>query len=104
MINNVDVQKLGQENLDRAMRLLGDWNKNWQAIAVEMTDYSKRSFEQSTKTFEKLLAAKSMEQAIEIQTTFARRAYDEYMQQMTKLGGMYATLAKEAYKPLDMGR
>ena len=104
MINNVDVQKLGQENLDRAMRLLGDWNKNWQAIAVEMTDYSKRSFEQSTKTFEKLLAANSMEQAIEIQTTFARRAYDEYMQQMTKLGGMYATLAKEAYKPLDMGR
>lgn len=104
MINNVDVQKLGQENLDRAMRLLGDWNKNWQAIAVEMTDYSKRSFEQSTKTFEKLLAAKSVEQAIEIQTTFARRAYDEYMQQMTKLGGMYATLAKEAYKPLDMGR
>ncbi len=104
MMNNVDVQKLGQENLDRAMRLLGDWNKNWQAIAAEMTDYSKRSFEQSTKTLEKLLAAKSVEQAIEIQTSYARRVYDEYMQQMTKLGGMYANLAKEAYKPLDTGR
>ena len=104
MMNSVDVQKLGQENLDRAMRLLGDWNKNWQAIAAEMTDYSKRSFEQSTKTFEKLLAAKSLEQAIEIQTSYARRVYDEYMQQMTKLGGMYANLAKEAYMPLDTGR
>lgn len=103
MINNMDVQKLGQENLDRAMRLLGDWNKNWQAIAAEMTDYSKRSFEQSTKTLEKLLAARSMEQAIEIQTSYAKRAYDEYMQQMNKLGGMYANLAKEAYKPLDTG-
>lgn len=103
MINNMDVQKLGQENLDRAMRLFGDWNKGWQAIAAEMTDYNKRSFEQGTKTFEKLLAAKSMEQAIEIQTSYARRAYDEYMQQVTKLGGMYANLAKEAYKPLDMG-
>ncbi len=103
MINNMDVQKLGQENLDRAMRLLGDWNRNWQAIAAEMTDYSKRSFEQSTKTLEKLLAAKSMEQAIEIQTSYAKRAYDEYMQQMNKLGGMYANLAKEAYKPLDTG-
>lgn len=103
MINNMDVQKLGQENLDRAMRLIGDWNKNWQAIAAEMADYSKRSFEHGTKTFEKLLAAKSMEQAIEIQTNYAKRAYDEYMQQMTKLGGMYANLAKEAYKPLDMG-
>jgi len=103
MINSMDVQKLGQENLDRAMRILGDWNKNWQAIAAEMTDYSKRSFEQSTKTIEKLLAAKSMEQAIEIHTNYARRAYDEYLQQMTKLGGMYANLAKEAYKPLDLG-
>ena len=44
-----------------------------------------------------------MEQAIEIQTGFARRAYDDYMQQMTKLGGMYANLAKDAYKPLRMG-
>lgn len=103
MINNVDVQKLGQENLDRAMRLFGDWNKNWQAIAAELTDYSKRSFEHGTKTFEKLLAAKSMEQAIEIQANYARRAYDDYMQQMTKLGGMYANIAKEAYKPLDKG-
>ncbi len=102
MINNVDVQKLGQENLDRAMRLFGDWNKNWQIIASELSDYSKRSFEQGSKTFESLLQAKSMEQAIEIQANYAKRAYDDYMQQMTKLGGMYATIARDAYKPLEM--
>jgi len=44
-----------------------------------------------------------MEQAIEIQTNYARRAYDDYMQQITKLSGMYANLAKEAYKPLRTG-
>lgn len=103
MMNNMDVQKLSQESLDRAMRMLGDWNKNWQAIANEISDYSKRSFEQSTKAFEKLLSAKSMEQAIEIQTDYARRTYEEYLEEMTKLGNMYANFAKEAYKPLDMG-
>jgi hypothetical protein len=66
-----------------------------------MTDYTKRSFEESTSTFEKLLAAKTIEQAIEIQTGYAKRAYDGYMHQMTKLGGMYADLAKEAYKPVE---
>lgn len=101
MINNVDVQKLGQENLDRAMRMFGDWNKSWQTIAAEVSDYSKRSFEQGTQTVEKLLAAKSVEQAIEIQTSYARRAYDDYMQEMTKLGGMYANIARDAYKPLE---
>jgi hypothetical protein len=102
MMNNFDqFQKLGQENLDRAMRMFGDWNKGWQAIAAEMSDYSKRSFEQGTATVEKLLAAKSLEQAMEIQTSYARRAYEDYVQQLTKLGGMYGDLAREAYRPVE---
>lgn len=96
-----DFQKLGQANLDATMKIFGEWNKGWQAIAAEMNDYSKRSFEEGTATFERLLAAKSLEQAMEIQTTYAKRAYDDYMQQMTKIGGMYASLTKEAYKPLE---
>jgi hypothetical protein len=102
MINNFqDFQKFGQVNLDSAVKILGDWNKGWQAIAAEVSDYSKRSFEESTATFEKLLGAKSLEQAFEIQTSFARRAYDDYMHQMTKIGSMYTNLAKEAYKPVE---
>jgi len=66
-----------------------------------MTDYTKRSFEESTATVEKLLTAKSIEQAVEIQTGFAKRAYDEYMHQLSKIGGMYAELAKGAYKPVE---
>ena len=95
------MQKLGQSNVDGAMRMLGEWNKNWQAIAAEMGDYTKRSFEESTATLEKLMASRSVEQAVEIQTSFAKRAYDDYMQQMTKIGGMYANMAKEAYKPVE---
>ena len=57
-----------RHNVDAAMKVFGEWNKGWQAIAAEMTDYTKRSFEESTATFEKLLSAKSVEQAIEIQT------------------------------------
>jgi hypothetical protein len=102
MIKNFDeIQKLGQNNVDAAVKAFGEWNKGWQAIAAEMTDYTKRSFEESTATFEKLLTAKSVEQAIEIQTGYAKRAYDEYMHQMSKIGGLYAVLAKEAYKPVE---
>lgn len=100
MIKNFDdIQKLSQTNVDTAMKMFGEWNKNWQAIAAEMSDYTKRSFEEGTATFEKLIAAKSLEQALEIQTSFAKRAYEDYMQQMSKLGGMYTSMAKEAVKP-----
>jgi len=102
MMNNFDdLQKLGQNNMELTMQLMGEWNKGWQAIATEMTDYTKRSFEEGTAVMERLMGAKSLDQAYEIQSSYAKKAYDEYMQQMTKVGGMYANLAKDAYKPME---
>jgi hypothetical protein len=96
-----DVQKLNQANLDNAMKIWGEFGKGWQSIAAEVSDYTKRSFEDGTQTFEKLLSAKTMDQALEIQQSYAKRAYDEYMQQLSKMGALYGDLAKEAYKPFE---
>jgi phasin family protein len=76
-------------------------NKGFQAIAAEITDYSKKAFEDSTRAFEQLIGAKSIEQAIEIQSQYAKKAYDTYVAEMSKLGEMYVGLAKDAYKPVE---
>lgn len=96
-----DMQKMNQASVDNAMKFMGEFGKSWQAIAAEMTDYTKRSFEDGTHTMEKLMSAKSMEQAFEIQSNYAKRAYEEYVAQMTKLGTLYTEMAKEAYRPLE---
>lgn len=96
-----DFQKLSQTNVETAMKMFGEMTKGWQAIAAEFSDYTKRSFEDGTSTLEKLMAAKSLEQAVDIQTKFVKRSYDEYMHQMAKVGGLYAELAKEAYRPVE---
>ena len=98
-----DAQKMmsNSAGLDQSMKMMTEWTRNWQSLAAEMTDYTKRSFEDGTQTFEKLLSSKSLEQAVEIQSNYAKRSYDEYMHQLTKFGGMYAELAKEAYKPVE---
>ena len=54
-------------------------NKGFQAIAAEVTDYSKKAFEDSTRAFEQLIGAKTIEQAIEIQSQYAKKAYDGYV-------------------------
>ena len=79
----------------------GEMNKGFQAIAAEVTDYSKKAFEDSTRAFEQLMGAKSIEQAVEIQANYAKKAYDAYLAEMSKLGEMYAGLAKDAYKPVE---
>lgn len=102
MIKNLDdMQKLNQANMDVAMRVFGDWNRSWQAITIEMQDYAKRSMEDGTRTMEKLMGCRSLEQAFEIQQGYVRRAYEDYMHQWSKLGVMYADMAKDAAKPME---
>jgi hypothetical protein len=46
------------------------------------------------------MGSKSVGQAIEIQTSYAKRAYDDYMQEASKIGAIYANMAKKAYEPI----
>lgn len=96
-----DVQKLGKENMDVAMKSIGVLSKGFQAIAVEVADYSKKSFEEGSATLEKLLGAKSLEKAIEIQSEYAKSAYEGFVAGATRIGELYADLAKETYKPFE---
>ena len=98
--NLQEMQKLGQVNVEGSMKAIAEFQKNLQTIAAEFSTYSKRTFEDGTQTFEKLMSVKSLDQVFEIQTSFAKRAYDDYMRQMTKIGGLYSEFAKEAYKPM----
>ena len=99
--NFEDFQKLGKENVDTCMKQFGTVSKGWQAIATEVADYSKKSFEHGTTTLESLLGAKSLEKAIEIQTDYAKSAYEGFVAEATKISELYAELYKDAYKSFE---
>ena len=99
--NFEDFQKLGKDNVETAVKQFGTVSKGFQAIATEVAGYSKKSFEDGSSAFEKLLGAKSLDKAMEIQTDFAKSAYEGFVAQATKLGELYADLAKETYKPFE---
>ena len=69
-VNMQDFSKLGQVNVEGTMKAVTEWQKSLQAIATEMTNYSKRSFEDGSQTLEKLMSVKSLDQAFEIQSNF----------------------------------
>lgn len=76
--------------------------KGLQAIATETTEYSKKSFEKSRVHFEKLVGVKKIDEAIQLQSDFAKSAYDDFIAHATKIGEMYSSLAKEAFKPISV--
>jgi hypothetical protein len=95
------VYEIQKENMDAAMKSFGAMSKAFQAIAVEFANYSKRSLEDHTAATEKLMSAKSLEKAVEMQTEYVRTAYEGFVAHATKIGGLYADLAKELYKPIE---
>jgi hypothetical protein len=96
-----DFQKIGKDNYDAVVRSYSELNKGFQAIGARVTDYSKRAFEDATRAFEQLIGAKSFEHAIEIQSQYAKKAYDTWVAEASKLGEMYAAVARDAYKPVE---
>ena len=95
------MQKFGKEGMDVAVNALNIWAKNAQAIATEVADYSKRSFEDSTAAFQKLIGAKSLEKAVEVQSEYLRSSCEELVAQSAKLGELYAGMAREAFRPFE---
>ena len=96
-----DAGKAGKEFMDTGLKSFAAVSKNAQAIAVEATEYSKKAFESGSAAFEKLTSAKSLDKAFEIQTDYAKTAYEGFVSQATRMGELYAEMARDAYKPFE---
>jgi hypothetical protein len=96
-----DYQKLSKDGFDAAVRSFAEVNKGLQALTAEMTDYSKRAFDDGCRAWEQLAGAKSFDRVFEIQSQYAKKAYDTWIAEASKLGEMYVGLARNAYKPVE---
>lgn len=96
-----DAGNYGKEFVDTGLKSLAALSRSAQAIAVESAEYAKKSFETGNAVLEKLLSAKSLENAFEIQTDYARQAYESFLAEATTLSGLYADMAKDSYKPFE---
>jgi hypothetical protein len=101
-INFNEIQALYSNQFEAVKAANASAAKGLQAIATETTDYSKKSFEKSRVFVEKLFGVKKFEEAIQLQSDFAKSAYEDFVAEATKIGEMYSNLAKEAFKPVKV--
>src|SRR5215467_12320696 len=67
-----EYRKASQDSFASVVRSVGEIQRSFQGIASEMTEQTKRS----------------VGQALELQTHIAKKAYDTYVSELTKLGQM----------------
>ena len=90
-----------QTGLEAVSRSFSEANKGFQTLAAEMMEYSKAAFDDAVRTWEKLIGVRSLEQAIQIQSDYANRVYENHMAELKKLGEMTVGMVRDASKPVE---
>ena len=101
MVKVEDIQQYGKEHLDTVVASATTLQQGIQAIASAYGDYTKKSFEDTKSMVEKLSGVKSLDKALELQTEFAKSAYETFVAESQKIAGLYTDLAKQTFKPFE---
>jgi hypothetical protein len=88
-----EASRIGEEVQETA-------NRGFQALATEMTDFSKRRLEDVLHSWEQLLRVRHFGDVVEVQRQYAQRAFEAYTSEMSKLGEMWLGTARSASKPV----
>lgn len=94
-------QTFGKDQMEAFNRAAAAYGKTMQALASETAEYSKKSMEQGAAAWEKLMGVKTLDKAIEVQTDYAKQAYESYVAQATKVGELLTGMTKDAMKPFE---
>ena len=102
------VQKVGQDyqqavenGFEAATGSFGEMNRGFQAIDAEVTDFSKRRFEDVVQAWEQLVRARSFSDIVEVQSKYEQKAVDDYTAEISKLGDLYVGTARDASKSFE---
>jgi hypothetical protein len=74
------------------------------AIATAHADYAKSSFEANKDYLKKIAAIKSPDQAIQTTTDHMKSAYEAFIADSTKIGGMCKDFFKSTFEPMTLER
>jgi hypothetical protein len=91
----------GNKQADPAIASGNALSVDFQTLATAYGNYTKKSFEQTQAFVEKLSGVRSLDKAVEIQTEFAKQAYETFVTESQKIRELYRGLAKQNLRPFE---
>jgi phasin family protein len=91
----------GKETVEAYTKAANVAAKGAETLHNEIFSYSKQSMEDALAATKALMATKSVHEAFELQTDFAKTAFDGYVSQMTKLGEIFVATTKSSFAPIQ---
>jgi phasin family protein len=90
-----------KKNLEAVIASVTASTKGAEALGAQAMAYSKKAVEDQVAAAKSLSGAKSIQEVVELQTTFAKSALEAYMAEIGKMSEIVSASMKESVKPLN---
>jgi phasin family protein len=91
----------GKETVEAYMKAANAAGKGAETFHNEVYSFSKQSIEESIAAAKAVLGSKSVHEAFEHQTDFAKSSFDSYVSELTKLSELMVSTTKQTFEPLQ---
>lgn len=92
-----DFQK---ESLNAIMASAGAFTKGFEKLTAEQTAFSKAAFEETVANVKTASSAKSLNDAVELNSKFVRTSIEKNLGQINKVADICSETAKDSVEPL----
>ena len=96
-----DLATFNKSTVDAFVQSANAASKGLEALSAEVMSYSKQSIEDYMAATKAAMGSRSVQEFMEINTDYAKTAFDTYVGRFTKLGDMASATAKDAIEPLS---
>ena len=91
----------GKDTAEAYMKSATVAGKGIETLNSEIVSYSKGAIEDSIAASKAIMGSKSVHEAFELQTDYAKNAFESYVEELTKFNALMTTTAKDAFAPLQ---
>ena len=91
----------GKDTAEAVMKSATVAGKGVETLNNELYAYSKQSLEDSITATKAIMGSKSLHEAFEYQSDFAKSAFESYISEMTKFGELFTATTKDSFAPLQ---
>lgn len=89
-----------RESIEAMMAAAGRLAKGFEKAASDNSAFVKSSYEDGVEAFKATAASKSVQEALDIQSEFARTTVEKNLTQLNKIAEHWASTTKEAAEPI----
>lgn len=90
-----------KQNLDAMIASATAAQKGAEAVSAQALSYTKASWENGVAAAQTMTQARSVQELIELHTTYTKSAMETYLAEMTRLAETMTTSVKDTLKPLN---